>query len=315
MEPHWARLQWYSRNTMNRFFVRSVLGLTVLLTVAGCSKQEVVSETASRPQQTPPAGQPVASRPPTEAQGLESPGAATLTEIKALLAPISATTPMDDPAVNYIRENIDALFARRVLNNFSIVPEALKNPEIVRLLHEQYTKERAQGRFWSAGALMLANAANKNFAPEFWEDWKEMPSYNRPEVMGWLQYQEESLLPKSVLAHAIFELENLEVIDSVWTEFPALPAGDQLLIAKAASQAARPLVATQLLALVDRAKSDFVRDGMVHSANVIVYQRLAGLSGVERSDVLQNLGTTLSEMERRGFVRDFLAKEIRREAK
>jgi hypothetical protein len=227
-----------------------------------------------------------------------------------VISTITATTEASDPALAYVREQIQTTSSSKILDALSINPAAMKNAAVVRLLHEQYGRERSHGRFWGAGALLIGRTGNPMLAAELWEDWKRFPAYKRPEVMSWGEMAQVVGEPKYVLAGVIFDLGNLSVIDSLWRAFPTMLEGDQFLVARAAGVHLDPFVAGDLVKRLDSAQTDDVRMEMTNSANRILFHLLTNSVGENRVWVLKTTRPILEEMGKRGAIRDYLAEII-----
>ena len=230
-------------------------------------------------------------------------------QVMRLFETITPSTPPDDLLLTYLRDNADRLHASGVLYEIGLSRGALENPAVTRIVHAQYAKERAAGRMPHSAIQVLARAGFVAIAPELWEDWKNAPSYTRPAKFGWGEMAAERSHPKCVLARAIFELGDGEVIPLLWRSFGSMPPGDQILVAQAAD-VLDPFLAREVVRHLDAAKDDTVRGEMINAANRILTHSLTHASEEDREWAVQNAKPVVAELAKRNAIRDYLARTL-----
>lgn len=225
---------------------------------------------------------------------------------RPVMAQPSAATSVTSAA--HYSKNFEQLFASGSLNALYRTPDVLKDPEIARLLLEKFQTEWRDRRFWREGVSLLGETGDKSVAAALWKEWKTLPVYERTNAAGWGQIQEEYFHPRSSVIRAVFRIGDVETIKAVWQHFPEGAEGDQLLVAKASNDVLDPFVAAEVVRVIDAAKSERVRIELVNAANRILYHLFTGGSEMDRRWARETAIPLLSEMKKRGLVRDFLEK-------
>ncbi len=236
--------------------------------------------------------------------------AAESSSVRAYVDVIDQNTPSNHPAVVLFRENFETLFLGDGTNNLTRNLRALRNPEVARLLLEHYLQERSKGRFWKDGVLIIGLSGNKAAAPALLADFERLPTYVRPEKMGWGEMAAESIHPKSIAAKALFMIDDSKVSSTLLASFTLLPPGDQILIAKAAGESRLVSTAEQLVVLATKIATPAIEGELVFSANRIIYQVISDKSAPDSTKTLGECEELITEMKKRGYLHDSVANQI-----
>lgn len=289
-----------------RLYALAIIGLVA--TVAGCGKKshtpaqlEGASKHDAFRMTAGPLGRSVAEGTATLVEPTDA-------ELRSMILAIAPDTQVIDPALSYIRANFDQVIARGGLDFLAMSTGALTNPEIIRLLQEKYESERSLGRYWRGGVFLIGRTGSVKLAEELATDWQNLPVYVRPAKMGWGDYAQQADAPRYSMAMAIFDSSSEEAIGSLWRSFSMAETGDQLLVAKAAGMIVDPFIAANLIKNLPLAKTEEVRANMVASANRILFHAISNVAPNDRAWLLETAGPILLDMEKRGLVRDDLAK-------
>lgn len=185
----------------------------------------------------------------------------------------------------------------------------MRNPELARIVREFYLAEYHAGRFWSKGAWLLASTADPAHASVLLAHWEAAASteITKEQLTGWGGIGRMVQEPKFVLSAAIFHLGERSSQERIWRAFPALSESDQRVVTQAAQGVLDIRIAGAIIHLLDSAKSDDVRQHMVHAANGLLYHILS-TKGINGDWVERETGPLIEELSRRGLVMDCLGK-------
>ena len=223
---------------------------------------------------------------------------------------IGPDTPPDAPAINFIRENLIALGSAKFLDWLSVYEDSedscCKNPEIARLVYQYYLNVRSEGMFWKTGVQVLGKTGYKEIAPALFEDWKKLPRPDRSRIPA--RSAEVMIIPKDVLAEAIFRLNNKDVNARIFAEFPNMDTEEQQVIATYVGRTAEPLMIQTIVDASSFAKSGKIRELMLGAPSVIIMEILSGKTPEDAQRLIEKHSNVLKWMDANGLVVDELAR-------
>ena len=243
--------------------------------------------------------------------------------IESFLAEIGPDTPLGSPALSYLRDNLEILFERGVLDNFlgawRPLLNAVRNPEFIRLIHQVYASERDAHRFWKAGVTLMDLSGDQPLASGLFEDWKKLPMAELANLRTGTELTASVFAPKRYLAGAIFSLKNNETIAEIWSAFPLMSVDDQYVILDTSSSYHSSFFTKEnlhvLLSLPDSGKHQGITAMLTQFPSRIVLKLLQECPDGDKAALLRNLADKLALMEKNGIVSEELSMTLRRVGK